>query len=189
MKQAETERVMISLKRTLPLMAVVLVVFAAGARAQTSLGDLVAEGGYHWIMGRWVGTTDEGDKMLLEYKWELNKYLLTVHLKWPEYEYRGMIFYDAPKDQVIQVGVDAQGGNGKGLWEPMGDKALLKYEHTGANWETNRMALAHSRVDADTMKIEVHELYSSGEVADTPSGTVEFKRVKEKPAKKAKSKA
>ena len=189
MKQLETERVMVSLQRILPVMAAVLVVLAAGARAQQSLGDLVAEGGYNWMMGRWVTTTDEGDKMLLEYKWELNKYLLTVHLKSPEYEYRGMIFYDAPKDQVVQVGVDAQGGNGKGLWEPMGDKAVLKYTHTGADWSTNRMALAHSKVNADTIKVEVYDMDTSGEVADTPSGALEFKRVKEKPAKEAKSKA
>ena len=189
MMRAKTETVVMNLRGILPVLAAVLVVLTAGAKAQQSLGDLVAQGGYEWMMGRWTATTDEGDKMLLEYKWELNKHLLSVHLKGPQYEYRGIIFYDAPKDQVVQVGVDGQGGNGKGMWEPMGEKALLKYEHTGSNWETNRMGLAHSKVNADTMKVEVYELNSSGETSNEPGGTLEFKRVKEKPAEKTKSKA
>ncbi len=186
MIRAKTETVVMNLRSILPVLAAVLVVLTAGAKAQQSLGDLVAQGGFEWMMGRWTATTDEGDKMLLEYKLELNKHLVTVHLKWPDNEYRGIIFYDVPKDQVVQVGVDGQGGNGKGAWEPMGDKAVLKYTHTGSDWSTNRMALAHCRVDANTMKIEVYGMDSAGQTDAVPSGTLEFKRAKDKPAEKAK---
>jgi hypothetical protein len=72
------------------------------------------------------------------------------------------------------------------MWEPMDDKALLKYEHTGSNWETNRMALAHSRVDANTMRIEVYEMDSAGQIDAVPSATLEFKRIKDEPSKEAK---
>lgn len=188
MVRAKTKTAMMSLRTILPALAAVLVVLTAGAEAQQSLGDLVAEGGFEWMIGRWTATTDEGDKVLLEYKWELNKHLLSVHLKGSRYEYRGIIFYDAPKDQVVQIGVDGQGGNGKGMWGPMDDKALLKYEHTGSNWEINRMALAHSRVDANTMKVEVYEMDSAAQIDAWPSSTLQFKRVKDKPAEKAETK-
>jgi hypothetical protein len=61
---------------------------------------------------------------------------------------------------------------------------VLKHEHTTADWETNKMGFAHSKVDAKTMKWEMHEMYSSGELSDYPNFTVEFKRQKKKTAKK-----
>ncbi len=105
-------------------------------------------------------------------------------LKFADNEYRSMIFYKAAEDQVVQITVDNQGGTGKGIWEPDGDKAVLKHEHTSADWETTKMGFAHSKVDAKTMKWEMHEMYSSGELSSYPNFTVEFKRQKKKAAKK-----
>jgi hypothetical protein len=47
------------------------------------------------------------------------------------------------------------------------------------------MGFVHSKVDDNTMRWDVHELYSSGEIADYSSFRIEFKRQKEpKPATK-----
>jgi hypothetical protein len=46
------------------------------------------------------------------------------------------------------------------------------------------MGFAHSKVDANTMKWEVLELDSSGQVSDYPMFTVEFKRQKKAATKK-----
>ena len=166
------------LRNTILTVAAVIVATTVVASAQQKLGDLVAEGGFDWIIGKWEATTDEGDKIELEYKWELDKHLVTMLLKWPGNEYRAMIFYKPAEDQVVQVTVDNKGGTGKGIWEPDGNKAVLKHEHTGADWQTNRMGFAHSKVDANTMKWEIHEMYSSGELSDYPNFTLEFKRQK-----------
>ncbi|MFQ6036542.1 MAG: hypothetical protein ACE5NM_11955 [Sedimentisphaerales bacterium] len=178
MKQPKTARPHMRVKNILLALAIVLTILVTGARAQQSLGDIVKEYGFDWIIGRWVATTDEGDKIQLEYKWQLNRHLITFHLKWPDGEYQGMIFYRPTEDEVVQIGVDSRGGSGKGTWDVEGNKAIMNYEHTGANWEISRMAIAHSKVDANTMKAEVYEVDSDGRIADVPRYTLEYKRQK-----------
>jgi hypothetical protein len=174
-----------NLKNTMLALAAILVIVTSGANAQQKLGDFVAEGGFDWIIGNWEATSDEGDKIELVYKWELDKNMVSMLLKWPNNEYRAMIFYKPNEDTIVQVTVDNKGGTGKGTWEPDGDKAILKHEHTGADWQTSKMGFVHSKVDDNTMKWDIHELYSSGELADYSSYTIEFKRQKEpKPAAK-----
>jgi len=158
--------------------AAILVIAATGASAQQKLGDLVAEGGFEWTIGTWEATTDDGEKLELEYKWELDKHLIIMKLKMPDNEFRGMIYYKPTDDQVVQVTVDKKGGTGKGIWEPAGDKVILRHEHTDADWQTQKMAIAHSKVDNNTMRWEIHEIYSSGELSDYPNFTLDLKRQK-----------
>jgi len=173
-----------NLRNTVLAVAAIFVILADGASAQQKLGDLVTEGSFDWMIGKWQATTDQGDKVELVYKWELDKHLVTIHLKWPNYEYRGMIFYVPTEEKIVQIGADNQGGSGKGIWDADGNKAVLKSEHTGADGQTDKSGMAHSKVDADTMKVEVYELYSAGELADYPSFTAEFKRQKKQGDKK-----
>lgn len=180
MNQVKTTRQ----RKTILAGAAVLFILVGGANAQQKLGDFVAEGGFDWLIGKWQATTDEGDKVELVYEWGLEKYMATVHFKMPDFEYRGMIFYKPTEDKIFQVGVDNQGGNGKGTWEAQGNKAVLKHEHTGADRQSSKMGIAHSKVDANAMKWDIYEVYSSGELADYPNFTVDFKRQKEKAPKK-----
>jgi hypothetical protein len=189
MKQWETVGMHLSPRKMLFAVAAILVISATGAMAQGNLGYLVSEGGFDWMMAKWEATTDEGDKVELEYKWELNKNLIMMRLKWPDFEYRGMIFFVPAKEEVVQVGVDNSGGNGKGTWEAVGGKAVLKHEHTGPYGEINRMGFAHSRADAETMKMEIYEMSSEGELGEEPGITMEFKRQKPEAPKKDSTKA
>jgi len=172
-----------NLRNTILAVAAIFVIAATGTSAQQKLGDFVTEGGFDWMIGRWEAASDQGDKIELIYKWELDKHMVTMQLKWPNNEYRAMIFYNPTEDKIFQITVDNQGGTGKGTWEPDGNRAVLKHEHTGSDWQTNKMGFAHSKVDANTMKWDIYELYSSGELSDYPSFTIEFKRQK-KPAPK-----
>ena len=172
------------LRNTILAVAAIIVIATTGANAQQKLGDLVTEGGFDWLVGNWEATSDEGDKIELVYKWELDKHLMAMLLKFADNEYRSMIFYKPAEDQIVQITVDNKGGTGKGIWEADGNKAVLKYEHTGTDWQTTKMGFAHSKVDANAMKWEIHEMYSSGELSDYPNFTVDFKRQKKKAAKK-----
>jgi hypothetical protein len=176
MKQQETTATRSNVRKTLLAVAALFFISAGGAMAQGNLGYLVSDAGFDWVIGKWEATNDEGDKVELEYKWELNKNMISMQLKWPNFEYRGIIFYMPAKEEVVQIGVDNGGGNGKGRWEPVGNKAVLKYEHAGLYGETTRMGLAHSKVDAKTIKVEVYELDSDGNLAEEPGFTMEYKR-------------
>ena len=188
MSQTKTTKLSVICKRAIVALAASLVVLASGAAAQEKLGDLVTEGGFDWMIGAWSATTDEGDKIDVVWKWELDKHMLNVSVKWPNYEYRGMIFYVPAEDKITQIGVDNQGGNGQGTWYAEGNKAVNRYEHTGADGQVRKMGMMHSRVDDNTMKVEVYEVSSDGTFSQSPAFTTQYKRQKEQPAQKAQSK-
>ena len=181
MNQPKTAR----LRNTLLVLAAVFVILAAGVRAQEQkLGDLVKEYGFDWMIGKWMAETDEGWKIQIEYKWELDKHLVTSRFKMGEYESLAMIFYNAAQETVVQVGVDNRGGSSKGEWQGEADKAILKSEYTGTDGETRKMGVVHSKVDADTMKVGVYRVEDTGELAEEPWGELEYKRQKEQAPKK-----
>jgi len=172
------------LRNTLLAAAAILVILAAGASAQQKLGDLVTEGGFDWMIGRWQTTTDQGEKVDLVYKWELNKNLITLGFKVGDFEGRGMIYYVPAENKVVQVNVDNRGGIAKCTWDADGDKAVVRLEYTPVEGEIRRMASVHSKVDANTMKEEFYTMDSNGRLAEEPLGTYEYKRQKKQADKK-----
>ena len=183
-KRNEKSRSGMSIRKSLFVLGAAFLIWTPHATAQLSLADVVAEVGFDWMVGRWVTATDEGDQIQLIYKWELAKHLVTIQFKMRDYEYRGVIFYVPAREEVVQVAVDNRGGSGKGLWEPDGDKAIMKIEHTGTDGETNTMGLVHSKVNADTMKVGMYAVDSTGELAQEPWATFQYKRQRPKTRKK-----
>ena len=178
MCQLRTAIARTNLGRILLAVAVVLLISATGAKAQQKLADLVAEGGFDWMIGRWEHETDAGDKLQIIYKWELNRHMISIHFKMGGYEHRGMIFYKPIENEVVQIGVDNMGGFSKATWDTDGERAISKSEHTGPDGEIRRYAVAHSKVDGKTMKAEVYGLDSDGNLGEEPGFTVEYKRQK-----------
>jgi len=185
MNKPKTARVHMSLRNPLLAVAILLFVWSAQAAAQQNLGDIVKEYGFDWLIGKWEAETSEGDKVQVIYKWELDKHLVTINLKWPDYEHRGMIFYVPAADEVVQIGVDNKGGTWKGTWDAEENKGILKIEHTKADGETQKMAIIYSKVDAQTMKTELYGLRENGELEAQPRGTLEYKRETVEAEKKA----
>jgi len=183
MNQLRTARVPVSLRNALLALTILVLVCGTQAAAQQSLGDLLAESGFEWMSGKWLAETDDGQELQLVFKWELDGHVISVHFKSPEFEYRGIILYKAAEEQVVQVGADDQSGSARGTWVPDGDRAILKHERTGAWGETERMGIAQSKVDDNTMRWEIYELYSDGQLAVAPNFTIEFNRQKEKACK------
>lgn len=180
MNQLKTARLHISLRKTLLALAAGLVIFASQAAAQKSLGDLVSEAGFDWMIGKWVTETEDGQKYEIVYKWELNKHAITVQLKRGDYEHHSMIFYIASENKIAEIGADNKGGTSKGAWEFVGDKATHKMEHTPANGETARTAFIYSKTEAGTMMVKAYMLDSEGKIGDESWGTLEYTRQKER---------
>ncbi len=183
MNHLKTPRPSMNLKQTVFVLAAGSLVCVSSAAAQEKLGDLVTEGGFDWMIGEWTATTDQNDKVELVWKWELDRNMVSVYLKWPNYEYRGMIYYVPAEEKILQVGADNRGGNGKGLWEANGTKAVHRYEHTDADGEIHKMGMAHSPADNDSMKVEVYEISDNGQFGESPVFTSEYKRQKKQPPK------
>lgn len=164
--------------------AVSLIIFGTAASAQENLGYLMQESGSDWLVGKWLGESPEGQKYTMEYKWEIKPHVLSVHFKGFDFEYHGIIFYKPSEQQVVQIGVDSNGGNGKGIWEAEYGKATFRSEHTGEYGEISRMGFIYSKVDADSMKSELYEMDENGKLAENPGMTLEYKRQKEAAPKK-----
>ncbi len=171
--------------RTFLLLAAGLVIWTSAAAAQEKLGDLVQEAGFNWMIGRWTATTDDGQEIEISYRWGLDRYLATYDFKMGEFAYRGMIFYVPTEQKVVEMGVDNRGGTAKATWDIEGEKAVSKSERIQADGEAVRMAIINSKVNNKTMKMELFGVDSSGEQADEPWATLEFKRQKRQPRKKA----
>jgi hypothetical protein len=186
MNRAKTAKIQNVLRNTILAGAAIVIIFTVGAGGQQELGDLVTMGGFEWLIGDWVAKTNQGGEIRSFYKWQLNRNLITIGFKMGEFEGRGMIYYDPAEGRVIQIGVDNRGGVAKGAWDADGDKAVARLEYTPTDGEMRRMASVHSKVNADTMKVEFYEMDSDGWLADEPRGTLEYKRQKKQPEKKQK---
>jgi hypothetical protein len=168
--------------------AIGLIIFSTAASAQESLGYFMQEFGCDWLVGKWAGETTEGQKYVMEYKWQIKPHVLSVHFKGFDFEYHGIIFYKPAEEQVVQIGVDSNGGNGKGTWEAEDGKAIFKSEHADEYGEVSRMGFIYSKVDADTMKCKLYGLDQYGSLDMSESMTLEYKRVKTPAANKEKAK-
>lgn len=174
-----------NMTRTFLTAVVCLIVWNSAATAQDSLGSLMQQTGSEWIVGNWVGETPEGQKYTMEYKWEIKLHVLSVHFKGFDFEYHGIIFFKPAEEQVVQIGVDSRGGNGKGIWEAEYGKAVFKSEHAGEYGEVSRMGFIYMKTSADTMKCELYGLDEYGALDASPGMTLEYKRQKKEAPKKA----
>jgi len=154
-----------------------LTICAGPAMAQQSLGDIVTDMGFGWMAGRWTATTDNGDEIQLAYRWTTEKHAIIMDFKMGQISSHGMIYYSPLDEKVHQISIDSEGNITKGTWDVSGEKAIAKTERTDAYGEMRSMAIGHSKAGADTMKIELFSI-EYGEVAATPSFTMEFKRQK-----------
>jgi hypothetical protein len=164
-------------------LAALLVFMGTQARAQESLGDLVSQGGYDWMIAKWAAETDNGQKIEITYKWELDKHIITVHFKMGDFEYRGMIMYTAAEQKVVQIGADNRGGTSKAEWTEDGDRAVSITTSTDAYGDVQKFGISHAKVDADTMRVAVYAVEDTGELADEPWMSSDYRRQKERASK------
>ena len=79
-----------------------LAIFVTPSMAQETLGDLVASGGYDWIMGRWVAGPDDGQKVEFTFDWALDKHVVLNSLQIGDFkhpsgtEYKKLLYQIRP---------------------------------------------------------------------------------------------
>ncbi len=160
------------------VLAVSFVGLSSPAIGAQKLGTLISEADFDWMAGSWVTTTDQGDVIEVTYKWAANKHVVIVEYKASSgFTYHGLIFYKATENKIVHVGADNLGGVWEGTWDSDGRRAMMKFENARADGQIRRGAAANSRVDANTMKVEMY-LVQNGQETDEPLATITYKRKK-----------
>lgn len=160
------------------LSAVLMAISVSPVAAQESLGDLVAQGGYDWLIGRWVAATEDGQEVVFEQKWVLDRHAIVASFQMGDMKYHGMILFVPYREEVIQVGADNRGGAWEGSWRDEYGSAVHRMEQKQPDGDVQRMEIVHTRVDADTMKVAMYPIDSSGYRESQPWATLTYKRQK-----------
>jgi hypothetical protein len=171
-----------NLRRVFSMVVIVGAASCVSSLAQETLGDLVASGGYDWILGRWVASTDEGQKVEFAFDWALDKHVVLNSLQFGEFQYQGLIRLSPAYQEAVDEGADSRGGTWKGTWSPEGDGLVRRVEHTSADGETRKGDIVFSPVDGDTITIALYAVESSGARGSEPWNKLTYKRQKDKAA-------
>lgn len=157
-------------------MVVLAAVCAAPLAAQQKLGDYVAQGGYDWVIGRWVATTDQGEKVEVRYDWVCDKYAVAATTTMGGFRYEGVIVLSPVGAEVFEVGADNRGGTWKATWSEDSAGLLRRIEYTSPTGEVRKLDIVHARVDADTITIALYAIDTSGSRNDEPWAKLSYKR-------------
>jgi len=156
----------------------VLTMSSVPAVAQESLGELVTQAGYDAVIGKWKGTDDQGQSCTLEYKWALDKHVITVDVTMGDLRYHGMIMFVPSRQEVIQVGADNMGGTWNGTWDEDYEGLANRSERLQSDGTKQRMEHVYITVDENTFKVKEYPVESDGWRASSPRGEMTFKRQK-----------
>jgi len=165
-----------NLRRVSLLIVVLAVACAVPVPAQQKLGDLVAQGGYDWLIGRWVATTDQGEKVEFRYDWALDKQIVVSDTTMGGFKYHGMAMLSPNGYEVLGFGADNRGGVWKGTWSEDPDGLVNRIEATSSSGEVRKGDIVHSRVDADTMTIAIYAVDGNGARSADPWAKLTYKR-------------
>jgi len=165
------------------VIAVFLAVCSVPAVAQDKLGDLVAEYGYDWMIGKWAATDDNGRQVELEYKWILDKCAMCVNVKIGDFKYHGLIMFMPSREEVVQLGADNMGGTWNGTWAADYEGTFNRNERLDADGTTETMDMFFIKVDNDSFRVKEYSVESGSRAAQARGETI-FKRQKEQTAQK-----
>ena len=165
-----------NLRSVFVTVVLVWAICAAPSGAQETLGDLVASGGYDWIIGRWVASTDEGQKVEFDFAWALDKHVVLNSFQMEGWKYQGIITLSPTDQEAVDQGVDNRGGLWKGVWSPEGDGLVRKVEHTSPEGQVRKGDMVVTKGEGDTITIAIYLLDSSGNRNADPMSKLTYKR-------------
>lgn len=151
---------------------------------QQSLGELVEQEGYGWMLGRWEASMDDGTELLVGFRWGMEKRVVMLDYKIGETTGLGMIYYDPGEDKVLQVTVDSQGRVYRAEWTPGDGKLIVISDFVDEYGQKQSIGYAYSKGEAGGLKIEVFGV-ENGQPSELVVWSMEYKKVKKAPKKKA----
>jgi len=171
------------------VIVVLLAISSVPAGAQVKLGDVVAEYGYEWMIGKWSASRDDGQKVELEYKWILDRCAMCVDVKMGDFKYHGLIMGMPSREEIVQIGADNMGGTWNGTWGEDYEGAVNRNQRLEADGTTETMDMFFIKIDNDSFKVKEYPVEGGGYRASQARGETIFKRQKEDTAQMAKEDA
>lgn len=168
------------------VIAVLWAISVVPAGAQEKLGDIVAEYGYDWMIGKWSASSNEGQQVEFEYKWILDKCAMSVNVKMGDFKYHGMIMFVPSREEVVQLGADNMGGTWNGTWTEDYDGVVNRNQRLEPDGTTETMDMVYVKVDNNSFKVKQYSVESDGWRASQARGELTFKRQKAKAMRETK---
>jgi hypothetical protein len=140
-----------------------------------SLGDLVSEGGFEWLVGKWKAT-DEGRTYEVEYKPTLDWHAGVVDASIGDFKFHALITYEPYSQQIVQTGADSLGGIWKGTWDEDYAGAACRLEYSKPDGTKQKLEHVYIKVDNDTFRVKEYGVDSSGYRSAEARGTLTFRR-------------
>lgn len=148
--------------------------------AQQKLGDLMAEKGLEWIVGKWE-ITSPGFLKTMHLEWDLDRRMIRVYMARPkDYKYLGMMIFNASKKEIKGVGADTMGRVFEMVWRLEDTAIVQRCIRTDLNGDTSKNDFVFTKADNSTMKMEVYAIDEEGRRGAQPLGTCTYKRESEK---------
>jgi uncharacterized protein (TIGR03067 family) len=176
-----------SMKSVFVVTLAVLAISTIPASAQDKLGDLVAQYGYDWLIGKWVATADNGRQVELEYKWILDKCAMCVNVTIGEFKYHGLIMFVPSREEVIQTGADNMGATWTGTWSEDAEGAVNRNQRLQPDGTTQTMDMIYAKGDNNSFKVKEYAVEDGGYRASEARGELTFKRQKAEAAEAERS--
>ena len=161
------------------LLVAMLIAMGSVAIGKESLKEVIEQEGFAWMAGQWKATTDDGQDILLAYQWAVKGHAIVSTFKMGESSSQGMIYFDADEQQVRQFSIDSRGRATKATWEVQNSKAISKTKMTDEYGQATDVAIAYSKINTTTMKVEVYGL-EDGVLSDNPWFEISFKKEEKK---------
>ncbi len=163
-------------KRTFFISATLIAACVVPVAAQQKLGDMVTEGGYDWIIGRWVAETDNGEKVEVKYDWAIDKHAVLSEISMGDFRYRGLVMLSPTSGEACEAGADNRGGTWKGAWSPDGAGLVQRIEHTSADGQVRKGELVYDNGGTGSVTIAIYGTDGNGSRNAEPMSKLTYKR-------------
>jgi hypothetical protein len=148
------------------------------AQAQRSLDSLVSEANAEWMFGQWQAQSENGNTVTLNVSWDLDKHVVILHVKTADMESKGYTVIEPKAEMPKYYSFDNKGSVGKGSWAMEGSDLVLRVESESADRGPRKMGFIFGGSASEGLKVSMHTIDNSGDLATPAQATFKFKKQK-----------
>ena len=134
-------------------------------QAQQSLEEVVQEAGVQWAFGRWKGQTENGDTIIQQVRWDLDKHIVAHRGQiGDQIKFMGITGVNPETGDATYTGFDNRGGTSKGTWTMEGGDLVLRIEGVSPDGNTWKGAVVFAQAGDKKLEMRMHSLDQWGDL-------------------------